>query len=160
MELDKAFEFAVISAWQDLMKTANPCSVRVEYQSEPGTSLDYLTVWSVKAGGYQDLVCDYWTWTSPAHASGVRFTNGFHSDGLGQTLDFIMRNQDQFTRPADACRDGFVLIYPPTEDDRIEASIWMERSMAPPPTSAAPWMKGLPHSSMSSTDCSPRSAPR
>ena len=124
MELDKALEFAVIAAWQDLMKTANPCSVRVEYQSEPGTSLDYLTVWSVKAGGYQDLVCDYWTWTSPAHASGVRFTNGFHSDGLGQTLDFVMKDQDQFTRPVDACRDGLVLVYPPTEAERREASNW------------------------------------
>ena len=160
MELDKALEFAVIAAWQDLMKTANPCSVRVEYQSEPGTSLDYLTVWSVKAGGYQDLVCDYWTWTSPAHASGVRFTNGFHSDGLGQTLDFVMKDQDQFTRPVDACRDGLVLIYPPTEDDRIEASSWMERSMAPPPSAGAPWMKGSLHSRASLTDCSPRSAPR
>jgi hypothetical protein len=160
MELDKAFEFAVISAWQDLMKAANPCSVRVEYQCEPGTSLDYLSVWAVKAEGYQDLVCDYWTWTSPAHASGSRFTNGYRSDRLGQTLDFIMKNQDQFTRPVDACRDGLVLIYPPTEDDRIEASSWMERSIAPPPTSAAPWMKGLLHSRASLTDCSPGSAPR
>jgi hypothetical protein len=158
MELDKAFESAVISAWQDMMKVANPCSVRVEYECEPGASLDYLTIWAVKAEGYQDLVCDYWTWTSPAHASGVRFANGYHSDGLGQTLGFIMKNQDQFTRPADACRHGFVLIYPPTEDEQIAASGWMGRSMAPAPTAAAPWMKGLPHSSTSSTDCSPRSA--
>ena len=159
MELDKAFEFAVITAWQDLMKVANPCSVRVEYECEPGASLDYLSVWAVKAGGYQDLVCDYWTWTSPAHASGVRFTNGFHSDGLGQSLDFIMKNQDQFTRPVDACRHGFVLIYPPTEVERLEVTGWMERSMAPAPTAAAPRMKGLPHSRTSLTDCRPGSEP-
>ena len=94
MKLDKAFEGAVISAWQDLMKVASPCSVRVEYECEPGATLDYLSVWAAKAEGYQNLVCDYWTWTSSAHASGVRFTNGYHSDGLGQTLDFIMKNQE------------------------------------------------------------------
>ena len=125
MELDKALEFAVIPAWEDLMKVTSPCSARVEYRCEPGTSLDYLNVWSVGAGGKQDLVCDYWTWTSPAHPSGVRFSNRFHSDQLGQTLDFILMNQDQFTRRADACRDGLALIYPPTGDERTEAATWM-----------------------------------
>ncbi len=40
-------------------------------------------------------------------------------------LDFIMKNQSQFTRPVDACRDALVLVYPPTEDDRAEAATWM-----------------------------------
>lgn len=160
MKLDKAFEGAVISAWQDLMKVANPCSVRVEYECEPGASLDYLSVWAVKAEGYQNLVCDYWTWASPTHASGVRFTNGYHSDGLGQTLDFVMKNQDQFTRAVDACRHGFVLIYPPTEDDRKEASIKMERSPALPPTSPAQWTNGLPQSVTTLREYSPKSAPQ
>ncbi len=30
MELDKAFQFAVVLAWEDLMKTIAPRSVRVE----------------------------------------------------------------------------------------------------------------------------------
>ena len=125
MELDKALEFAVILAWEDLMKVTNPCSARVEYRCEPGTSLDYLSIWSVNAEGEQNMVCDYWTWTSSAHPSGVRFSNRFHSDQLGQTLDFILMNQDQFTRRADACRDGLALIYPPTGDERTEAATWM-----------------------------------
>jgi hypothetical protein len=125
MELDKALACAVILAWEDLVKVTNLSSARVEYQCEPGASLDYLSVWSVRAGGEQDLVCDYWTWTSAAHPTGVRFRNSFHSDHLGQALDFILVNQDQFTRPADACRDGLALIYPPTEDDRTEAATWM-----------------------------------
>jgi hypothetical protein len=90
MELDKALKFAVILAWEDLMKITNPCSARVEYRCEPGTSLDYLSVWSVNAEGEQNMVCDYWTWTSSAHPSGVRFSNRFHSDQLGKTLDFIL----------------------------------------------------------------------
>jgi hypothetical protein len=124
MELDKVLEFAVILAWEDLMKVTKPCSVRVEYQCAPGASLDFLRIWSDQGGGYQHLVCDYWTWTSSAHPSGVRFSSRYHSERLAQALDFILMNQDQFTRRADACRDGLVLIHPPTEDERIEASSW------------------------------------
>ena len=125
MELDTAFQRAVILAWEDLMKASQPCSARVEYQGEPGTPLDYLSVWSVGARGYQDLVCDYWTWASTAHPRGVRFRNGHSSDQLAETLDFILQNQDQFTRRADACRDGLVLIYPPAGEERTEAATWM-----------------------------------
>jgi hypothetical protein len=138
MELDKALKFAVILAWEDLMKVTSPCSARVEYRCEPGTSLDYLNVWSVGAEGKQDLVCDYWTWSSPAHPSGIRFTNRFHSDQLGQALDFILMNQGQFTRPADACRDGFALIYPPTGDERTEAATWMSGVHGAPPNVSRP----------------------
>ena len=45
MELDTAFQYAVILAWEDLMRACQPCSARVEYQGEPGTPLDYLSVW-------------------------------------------------------------------------------------------------------------------
>jgi hypothetical protein len=126
MEIDKAFQFAVILAWEDLMKAPQPGSARVVYDCEPGTSLDYVSVWSARAWGYYDLLCDYWTWTSSAHPSGVRFRNSHNSDKLAETLDFIMKSQDQFTRPADACRDGLVLIYPPTGDERTEAAAWMK----------------------------------
>ena len=125
MELDKALKFAVILAWEDLMKVTSPCSARVEYRCEPGTSVDYLSIWSVNAESQQQMVCSYWTWTSPAHPSGVRFSNRFQSDQLGQTLDFILMNQGQFTRRADACRDGLALIYPPIGDERTEAATWM-----------------------------------
>src|SRR6266496_163416 len=125
MELDKALQYAVIAAWEDLVKVSKPCSASVEYLCEPGTALDYLSVWSVRAGGEQYLVCDYWTWTSSVHPSGVRFRNGHCSDQLAQTLDVIMKDQDQFTRAPDACRYGLVLIYPPAEDDRAGAAAWM-----------------------------------
>ena len=124
MELGKAFQFAVLSAWEDLIKVTTPSLVRVEYVCEPGVSLDSLSVWSVRAGGENDLVCDYSTRTSPAHASGIRFTNGYHCDRLAQTLDFIMKNQDKFTRRADACPNGLVLIYPPAGDERTGAATW------------------------------------
>jgi hypothetical protein len=126
MELNKGFRFAVILAWEDLVKVSRPCSARVEYLCEPGAALDYVSVWSVRAGGRQDLVCDYWTWTSSAHPSGVRFRNGHRSEQLAQILDLIMKNQDQFTHPADACRQGLVLIHPPASEELAEATTWIK----------------------------------
>src|SRR5437773_12522154 len=125
MELDKAFRFAVVLAWEDLVKVAKLCSARVEYLCVPATALDYLSVWSVRAGGEQYLVCDYWTWTSSAYPNGVRFRNGYCSARLAQSLDLIMINQDQFTHGADAGRNGLVLIYSSTEDACAGATAWV-----------------------------------
>jgi hypothetical protein len=127
MELDKAFQFAVILAWEDLMKPSQPLSVRVEYEGKPGISLDNVSVWSAKGWGYHDRVCDYWTGSSSTHSSEACFKNGYGSDGLAATLGFIMKNQDQFTRPADAGRNGLVLITPPTGEERTEAASWAGR---------------------------------
>src|SRR5712692_1764631 len=125
LELDQALRYAVILAWEDLMKPTEPRSVRVEYLFEPGTALDHVSVWSVGAGGYQDLVCDYWTCASLAHPSGARFGSTHYSDKLAQTLVFVMKHQGQFTHPADAGRDGLVQIHPPGAEDRTEAATWM-----------------------------------
>jgi hypothetical protein len=126
MELDKAFQFAVILAWEDLNQANQERSVRVEYQGKPGASLDSVSVWSAKAWGYQDLLCG-WTSSSPGHSSGACFKNGHGSDKLADSLGFIMRNQDQFTRPADAGRNGLVLIDQPAVEERQEAATWMDQ---------------------------------
>lgn len=121
--IDKALQYAVTFAWEEF-QAIKPRSVRVEYLCEPGAALNHLSVWSARAGGYQDLVFDYATWTSSSQPDGARFADG-HPEGLAQTLDFIMQHQDQFTRPPDAGRHGLVLIYPPQGDDRIEAATWI-----------------------------------
>jgi hypothetical protein len=136
LELDRAFSYAMTLAWQDFMKPAEPRSIRVEYVCEPGTPLDHLSVWSDRGGGYRDLVCDFWTSTSLAHQAGTRFEGRYHSDVLTQALLFVMKNQGQFMRPADAGRHGLVLIHPPDADDRREAATWME-SVQPPRIEAA-----------------------
>ncbi len=142
MQLDKAFEFAVILAWEDLVKVSDPCSVRVEYLCQPGTPLDQVTVWSTGAQGYQYRVCDYWTSTALNHDSGASFGNRYCSDRLAETLGLIMTNQGGFTRPAGTCRDGLALIYPPTDDDRAEAGIWLsEMHRAHPDLGAAAHIK-------------------
>lgn len=122
--IDQAFRYAVTLAWEEF-KTTKPRAIRVEYLCEPGAALNHLSLWSVKAGGYQDLVFDYEAWTSSTHSGGARFADGHYPEGLAHTLDFIMQHQNQFTRPADAGRPGLVLIYPPDGDDRIEAATWV-----------------------------------
>ena len=123
-ELDKAIKYAVTLAWEDLMKPTEPRSVRLEYLSEAGAELDHLSVWAVRAGGYQDLVCDCWTWASAAHPSGASFGDRHHSGTLAQTLDFVLKHQGEFARPADAGRHGLVQIYPPDAKDRAQAASW------------------------------------
>jgi len=136
MELDKGFEFAVILAWKDLMPGDQLMSARVEYESKRGVPLDCMSVWTVRSWGYQDRVCDYWTAVSPAHPIGVHFSNGYHSEALTKALDFIMKNQDQFTSPADAWRSHLVLIQPPPADLVVEAATWMTGVQATAPNQA------------------------
>jgi hypothetical protein len=130
VELDRAFHYAVTLAWEDLMKPVEPRAIRVEYLSEPGSPLDHLSVWSVRAGSYQDLVCDFQSSASLAHPSGACFGNRYSSDKLAASLGFIMKNQGQFTRPADAGPHGLVLIHAPDADDRKEAAAWMKAARA------------------------------
>jgi hypothetical protein len=126
MELDKVFQFAVILAWEDLVKVTAPCLARIEFVSEPKTPLDNVSVWFGKAGGYDDRVCEYWKEISSTHPRGITFANGFNSEILAQTLEFIMKHQDQFTRPPDAGRHGLILINPPTGEECTEAATWMK----------------------------------
>src|SRR5688572_16047104 len=93
IEPNRAFHYAVILAWEELTKTTEPGSLRVEYLCEPGTALDHLSVWAVRTGGYQDLVCNCWTRASSAHPSGVHFGNKYKSEKLAETLDFVLKNQ-------------------------------------------------------------------
>jgi len=125
MELDKALGLAMILGWDDLKKVSDPCSARVEYRSAVGTAVDHLSIWSVDAECKQNMVCDYWTWTSSAHPSGICFNGKIQSQQLGLALDFILMNQDQFTRPADACPAGLALVSPPTGGELTEAATWM-----------------------------------
>jgi hypothetical protein len=127
MELDKALRFAVILAWDDLMKASEPGSIRVEYQGKSGISLDRVSVWSAKAWGYHDLVCEYFTSNSSAHPSGLCFKDGRELPKLAEALGFIMKNQNRFTRPADASDHGLILIDQPTEEERREAASWMSQ---------------------------------
>jgi len=142
MEFDKSLEFAVILAWRDLVAGDQLLSARVEYESRRGMPVDLVTVWTFRSWGYQDRVCDYWTSASPAHPMGVRFSNNYHSDRLTTALDFIMKNQDQFPRPADAWRPHFVLVQPPLAELVAQAAAWMAEIQAAAKPAAGTPAKG------------------
>jgi hypothetical protein len=126
MELERAFRYAVTAAWDDLTRAKKPRSIHVEYLCEPGAIINHVSVWSLGSGGYQDLLCDYWTTSSPAHPMGISFVNNCYSEKLAQIFDVVMKNQGQFTRAADACRHGLVQIGPPTKEERLGAIAWTE----------------------------------
>jgi hypothetical protein len=121
--IDQALFYAVTMGWEDLAAN-NPRSMNVEYVFDPGKAIDHLRIWAVRDRGYQDLLCSYSTVASQAEQNGARFGNGRFSARLSETLDFIMENQALFTRPADACRNGFVQIRPPSPDDQARALAW------------------------------------
>jgi hypothetical protein len=129
MELDRALELAVVSSWGDLVKPGETCSVHVEYKNISHLPLNSLEVWTIRNRGYGTLVCDYSVAPSDSasrssEVSGVHFSNSYRSKTLADDLDFIMRNQREFTRSADHSIHGLVQISCPTEEDRNDAATW------------------------------------
>src|SRR5437764_14341611 len=102
MEFEKAIALAVVSSWDDLVKTNDElCTVRIEYRDISGTSLEWLKVWVVRQSGHWILVCNYSTKASRS-AQDLRFlfANFCQSAPVAQNLDFIMQNQLRLTRRA------------------------------------------------------------
>ena len=52
------------------------------------------------------------------------FANSYRSKALADDLDFIMRNQDEFSRPTDHSIHGFVQVDSAGEENREEAALW------------------------------------
>jgi len=68
-----------------------------------------------------------------------------------------MKNQYQFTRHGDACRDGLVLIYPPTGDQRAEDTTWNAESHGIAENFGSAAVEGAPLFGTSLTDLHPGS---
>ena len=136
MELDRALEFAVVAAWEEVVKPGDISSVHVEYEKQPGCPLASLSVWTIRNRGYGTLVSRYSVTAPPdsvssaSDVSRLRFANSYQSELLAECLDFIMRNQGQFTRPADRSIHGLVQIDSPSEEDRRDAASWSQSVVA------------------------------
>jgi hypothetical protein len=124
MDFEKALEFAVISAWDDLVKPQEKNSIHIEYTNVDGIPLPSLQVWATYRGhGYR--VCDYSTGpTNGSKLQGTQFSNSYGSQTLAETLDLIMLNQGQFTRPAGRDVHGLVQVRVPSKADRASAAEW------------------------------------
>jgi hypothetical protein len=131
MELDRALELAVVACWEDVVKPGDTCSVHVEYEKHPDSPLSSLAVWTIRNRGYGTLVCCYSVaasnCASPSfEVPSIHFANSCHSKKLADTLDFVIKNQNRFTRPADRSIHGVVQIDCPSEDQRSEGATWSQ----------------------------------
>jgi len=120
--LDRLLESALIQSWPDLMKDATAGSLHLEYAFAPDNSLDYLTLWSSTLRGQWDLVCDYWMSSFASHHKGIHFKNGFRSDDLSRTLEFIMQHQRTFSPLPNLGRSGVLQIQVPSGEESRAAA--------------------------------------
>lgn len=123
--LERTLESAVIVSWADLTHEAQTGLIHIEYGFAPTGTLDYLKVWSSLTRGHWLLACEYWMSESTFHGAGVRFENGYESEGLSNILERVMQNQTSFVLPENMGRQGLLQISSPTEEDRSAAGEWI-----------------------------------
>jgi len=129
MELDRALELAVVSSWDELVRPGESYSVHVEYKNVSKVPLNAVEVWMMKNRGYGCLAFRYSVAQSSAPLSGaptIYFANSYSSKMLAENFDFIMRNQDRFSRPLDQSVHGLVQVDAPDEQDRVSAAAWRQ----------------------------------
>lgn len=122
--IDAAFRYAVIVAWNDLMKPGQANAIHVKYPCEEGKPVSRVFVWTEKPGGYEDLICEGWAQATSEHPAGTCFEPGHGSVALAQALDFILGNQQGFEHRCEFGTDGLVQVYAPSGDERKEALDW------------------------------------
>lgn len=131
MELDRALELAVTSCWNDLVTADEDSCVHLEYKNVSGLPLSLVEVWIINEDGGRALAFRY---AAPRSNSSrgrrenprMQFANSYRSRNLAGNVDFIMRNQVNFTRPADRSIHGFIEIEAPTEENRKMAGAWQD----------------------------------
>jgi hypothetical protein len=96
--------------------------IHIEYAFAPTGTLDYLKVWSSIARGHWLLTCEYWTSANTIHGTGVRFENGYESEGLAHMLEFVMQHQHSFVLPPNPGRQLLLQISTPTVEESAAAA--------------------------------------
>lgn len=97
--LERILESAIVVSWADLMRGTEAGLIHIEYGFAPDATLDYLKVWSSITRGHWLLACEYWMSASTCHSTGVRFENGYESEGLAHILESAMQHQNSFVLP-------------------------------------------------------------
>ena len=128
--LDHILESAVISSWTALTGGAQTGLIHIEYGFAAGGTLDYLKIWSSLTRGHWLLACEYWMSPSTFHGTGVRFDNGYESQGLAHILEFVMQHQNSFVLPSNLGRQGLLQISAPTLEQSAAAAALINESFA------------------------------
>jgi hypothetical protein len=121
--LDQVLEAATVVSWADLMRGAPASLVHIEYGFADGGTLDYLKFWSSISRGHWLLACAYWMSMSTFHDPGIRFENGYHSEGLASILELVMQHQLLFALPPNLGRQGLLQIAAPSEEQNTAATM-------------------------------------
>jgi hypothetical protein len=121
--LERILESAVVISWADLTRGTPTGLIHIEYGFAAGGTLDYLKVWSSLTRGHWLLACEYWMSANTFHGIGVRFENGYESEGLARILEFVMQHQNSFLLPPNLGRQGLLQIPTPTEEESAAAAI-------------------------------------
>jgi hypothetical protein len=119
---ERTLESAVIVSWADLMHDAQTDLIHIEYGFAPSGGVDYLKVWSSLTRGHWLLACEYWMSDSRLHGAGVKFDNGYASEGLAHILEFVMQHQNSFVLPPNLGRQGLLQISTPTVEESMAAA--------------------------------------
>lgn len=132
--LERMLESAVVVSWAELMRAdlirgAETGLIHVEYGFAPAGTLDYLKVWSSITRGHWLLACEYWMSANTLHAEGVRFDNGYASEGLAHILESLMQHQDSFVLPPNLGRQGLLQIPAPTQAESAVAAVLVNETM-------------------------------
>ncbi|HYM75563.1 MAG TPA: hypothetical protein VE377_06255 [Candidatus Dormibacteraeota bacterium] len=120
--LEQTLEAAIIVSWTDLMHGTEAGLIHVEYGFAPTGTLDYLKIWSSITRGHWLLACEYWMSESTFHGAGVRFDNGYESEGLAHILVSVMQHQTSFVLPPNMGRQGLLQISGPTVEGSAAAA--------------------------------------
>ena len=127
--LERVLESAVVVSWADLMPGSQAGLVHIEYGFASGGTLDYLNFWSSVTRGQWLLACDYWMSASSSHSAGVRFHNGYQSDGLAHILESVMQHQTAFSLPGNLSRQGLLQIPTPTQEESVVATAVVSKAL-------------------------------
>jgi hypothetical protein len=127
--LEQILESAVVISWDDLTRGTHSGLIHIEYGFANGGTLDYLKVWSSLSRGHWLLACEYWMTENTFHGAGVRFDNGYESEGLAQILEFVMQHQNFFVLPPNLGRQGLLQIPTPTEAESAVAAVLVSEAV-------------------------------
>jgi hypothetical protein len=120
--LDRTLESAIVMSWKDLMHGVETGLIHVEYSFVPSGTLDFLKIWSSVTRGHWLLACEYWMSANTFHGTGVRFDNGYESEGLAHILESVMQHQNSFVLPENLGRQGLLQISTPTIEESTAAT--------------------------------------
>jgi hypothetical protein len=120
--LDHALESAVIQSWDELMPTSPEGLIQIEYQTGDNGSVEFLKIWASTIRGHWNLVCELWMLPLWSHATGLSFSNDYHSAAFAHTLELVMGHESAYSKLPD--QHGLIQVSPPKKEGRREAEHW------------------------------------